>query len=217
MPLLRALSCVAVVCVLLGPRNFSLGASEPATLELDDEAAVVRAVIDWILIPANNANAPSGTAGPVFVKRSAAVCDFGPATDRDCLPEKLVAGLRASGSSVSTYAFVPEPLRKAFLERNRESRDLVDPGRPGLMFTSREELRALAPNITTWWEKFRARFPGAAGCLLLSAPSVDTERRQALVYVDHTYGLVGGVGKLLLLTRNDAGWQITQSASISIS
>lgn len=70
----------------------------------------------------------------------------------------------------------------------------------------------------TGWQHFFERFPGAPGIVRLSQPGYDDSLSQALVYVEHQCGAECGAGRLVALSRDDAGvWRVDGGAIVWMS
>jgi hypothetical protein len=60
----------------------------------------------------------------------------------------------------------------------------------------------------TFWNAFYKKYPRSAGIIAVSNVGFDDTLTVALIYYEHTYGLLGGGGGYLLLRRDDRGWHI---------
>ena len=77
---------------------------------------------------------------------------------------------------------------------------------------SRSEFRTLTATASgeDFWTGFYSRYPGSAGWVVLSAPSIDRSSDTAWVFVDHIYGNLGAEGWLLSLRRRGNGWEVAR-------
>jgi hypothetical protein len=76
---------------------------------------------------------------------------------------------------------------------------------------SRSEFRTLtAAGTGDFWTGFYSRYPGSAGWVLLSAPSIGRTGDTAWLFMDHVYGNLGAEGWLLSLERRGNRWEVAR-------
>jgi hypothetical protein len=97
---------------------------------------------------------------------------------------------------------------------------------PPAILVSRGELEDLLESgggAEAIWRRFYAAHPGSAGFVVFSQPAFDDTGDRALVLMDHSYGSLGGEGRLILLERNRAAggeaayWRVATTWRLWIS
>jgi hypothetical protein len=120
------------------------------------------------------------------------------------VPSDLFARLSATGSQPRTVAGLPPPV----------------------VLVPRIELEALLESgggAEGIWRRFYAAHPGSAGFVVFSQPAFDDTGDRALVLMDHSYGSLGGEGRLILLERDRAAggeaayWRVATTWRLWIS
>ena len=67
------------------------------------------------------------------------------------------------------------------------------------------------------WKKFYESYPGSSGIIALSRVAFNSKKDQALVYVIHQSGLVGGAGRFFVLAKQNNSWKIQKEVLIWLS
>jgi hypothetical protein len=71
-----------------------------------------------------------------------------------------------------------------------------------------EELEQIFSGSSDGWQTFYARYPNAPGIIKLSRVGFDERMDQALVYVGHMFGGLGGEGGFYLLQKDGSAWAV---------
>ena len=105
---------------------------------------------------------------------------------------------------------IPQNILDRLLERFVDSRGLPAdlPGRAAVTFVEESDLKSVFGSGTDGWDRFYQRYPKASGFVTLSRIAFDAEFSEALLFVDHTYGIVGAVGSFVLLRKTSKGWTV---------
>lgn len=105
---------------------------------------------------------------------------------------------------------IPQNLLERLLEIFPDTRALpMDlPVRSAVSFVEESELKSVFGSGIDGWERFYKRYPKASGFMSLSRVAFDQEFSRALLFVDHTYGLLGAQGSFVLLRKTSTGWTI---------
>ncbi|HEV8210583.1 MAG TPA: hypothetical protein VGP77_10690 [Vicinamibacterales bacterium] len=105
---------------------------------------------------------------------------------------------------------IPQSLVERLLERLADERPLPDdlPTRQAVTFVEESELKSMFGSGGDGWQRFYKQHPRAPGFVSLSRIAFDPEYSQALLFVNHTYGLLGAKGYFVLLRRASNGWAI---------
>jgi hypothetical protein len=67
------------------------------------------------------------------------------------------------------------------------------------------------------WKPFYQQYPGAPGIIAFTRVGFNTHKDEALVYVVHQSGLVGGSGRFFVLSKRDKSWEIQKRVLIWLS
>jgi hypothetical protein len=67
------------------------------------------------------------------------------------------------------------------------------------------------------WKPFYQQYPGAPGIIAFTRVGFNAHKDEALVYVVHQSGLVGGSGRVFVLTKRDKTWEIQKQVLIWLS
>jgi hypothetical protein len=67
------------------------------------------------------------------------------------------------------------------------------------------------------WDEFYRQFPDSGGFIALSRAGLNSGSNQALVYLQHSCGMLCGSGHYLLLVKNDRGWVVQKKVMAWIS
>jgi|ERR1700675_72950 len=67
------------------------------------------------------------------------------------------------------------------------------------------------------WKSFYEKYPGSSGIIAFSRVGFNKKRNQALVYVMHQSGLVGGSGVFYVLSKQSGFWEVQNQAVIWLS
>ena len=68
--------------------------------------------------------------------------------------------------------------------------------------------RFFKDDLIRGWEEFDQKFPNSGGFVGLSRVGFNSDKSQALVYVEHGCGIVCGSGNYILLRKGVAGWEV---------
>jgi hypothetical protein len=105
---------------------------------------------------------------------------------------------------------IPQHLLDRLLERLADARALPAdlPDRAAVTFVDESELKSIFGSGLDGWDRFYKRYPKASGFLTLSRIAFDDAFSQALLFVDHTYGMLGAQGSFVFLRKTSKGWTI---------
>lgn len=67
------------------------------------------------------------------------------------------------------------------------------------------------------WKPFYRLYPGAPGIIAFTRVGFNARKDQALVYVVHQSGLVGGSGRFFVLSKRDKIWEVQKQVLIWLS
>jgi hypothetical protein len=127
-------------------------------------------------------------------------------------PEQVARELQKLVDSLSGILPSDDPVIVSFLAENR----IAQPLPKDLKLSMRPVLRGPRSRRESWGE-FYERYPDAAGEICVSAIGFDDTASRALVYLAHTYGLVGGHAELVILMRDELGWRIQRTVPLWVS
>jgi hypothetical protein len=121
----------------------------------------------------------------------------------------LATGLR--GGLLEILSPVDATTLAAFKERNKEAQAI----KAKLKLTVKYTLLAndqwselFSGDVIKGWEEFYTKNPGATGILRFSGVGFNSERNEALMYVEHGSGATAGKGDYVLLTKSEKGWKV---------
>lgn len=122
------------------------------------------------------------------------------------LSETEVPGALDKSESVA-----PE-LQKAFQERNRVANSLntFNLSFPGTVrfFSKSDPNKAFEKG---GWNEFHTQYPDARGYIALTLPGYSADKKTALMTIDRHSGGRSGSGALVVLTKKNGIWQISQT------
>lgn len=134
----------------------------------------------------------------------------------------LIGGMTFSGAKVPTV----DPTTMSDYTEKRKKSGLLDKRFSLTMpyvLAADEELRALfvldkdGRAGDDSWAPFYQQYPGAAGIIVLSRVGFNEKKDQALVYVVQQTGMVGGVGRILVLSKSGDTWKIVKDVQMWLS
>jgi len=67
------------------------------------------------------------------------------------------------------------------------------------------------------WQQFYEKYPGALGIISLSRVGFNSTKQEAVVRVAVQYGLLGGSGKVFVLSKRSEKWEIRKKVTIWLS
>ena len=67
------------------------------------------------------------------------------------------------------------------------------------------------------WKEYYGRYPSSVGVVTLSLPGLSADRKTAVIYAGILHGPLAGIGKVLLLKREEAGWKIAANVPMWVT
>ena len=142
------------------------------------------------------------------------------------ITDHTISLLRASHLEKQDWASLKQRLPEELWEiindfavKNKEPKQLKDNFKVELKRTliKKDEIEQMSKGEENAWKRFYKSFPNSGGYIGFSRIGFDTEKKQAVVYMEHNCHELCASGHFLLLKKTEEGWRVIKDVAGWIS
>ncbi|MGO1070770.1 hypothetical protein [Lysobacter sp. CA199] len=203
---------LVVAFTVLKPDTFAKSEGPPRAATATEQRAILIAVVEDLqpVWQATSGAADAARRRLVMEDATVAVCAM-PRQSSDPCVELLPDSTDHLARSLSA----PKALVDALSHFNAKPQALDIRTLPDIIAVDRERLAAVFKKGD--WPEFHRTYPQASGILSVSRPVISARGDQALLYVAHVYGNLGGRGWVALVELRQGQWKIFGRVELWIS